>query len=300
MDHPTDEALILRHYTLSDEDIDFVCTRRRPENQIGLANAVDGSCGWDGLERLVTQATQLQVTVKADVLAHVSKGFHRFKRYARRMLNALDMTCASLAQPLVAAAQIIGDKQDIPVTSQPFLLPCSKWRPLFRAADTDQERLWVVAVLCQLRDAFRSGDIWLPHSRRHADMKQALVSIGAARAMGLSMPLEPEVWMADRKRRLEDGLERLAKAVRSKTLPSGVIEDGVLRVERLEADVPEEASDLVLDFYRRLPEARITDILTEVENDTGFTESFTHLHTGAPCRDKIGLLMNDAGKKIKE
>lgn len=36
-DLPTDEALILRHYTLSDEDIDFIRTRRRPENQIGFA-----------------------------------------------------------------------------------------------------------------------------------------------------------------------------------------------------------------------------------------------------------------------
>ena len=36
-DLPTDEALLLRHYTLSDEDIDFIRTRRRPENQIGIA-----------------------------------------------------------------------------------------------------------------------------------------------------------------------------------------------------------------------------------------------------------------------
>ncbi len=255
-----------------------------------LAGAVDASCGWTGLETLVAQAMQLQTTVKADVLAHVSKGFHRFKLYARRMLNALDMTCASVAQPLLTAAHIIRDKQDIPATSLSFLQPRSKWRPQFRARNTDQERLWVAAVLFHLRDAFRSGDIWLPHSRRHADMKQALVSIDAACAMGLSMPLEPASWMADRKRRLEEGLKRLTRAARSKTLPSGVIEDGVLRVERLEADVPEEASDLVLDLYRRLPETRITDIVTEVDNDTGFTEAFTHLHTGAPCRDKIGLL----------
>ena len=63
-----------------------------------------------------------------------------------------------------------------------------------------------------------------------------------------------------------------------------------MHVERLEADLPEEASDLVLDLYRRLPETRITDILTEVDDDTGFTEAFTHLHTGSSCRDKIGLL----------
>ena len=36
-DLPTGEALLLRHYTLSDEDIDFVRNRRRPENQIGIA-----------------------------------------------------------------------------------------------------------------------------------------------------------------------------------------------------------------------------------------------------------------------
>ena len=252
-----------------------------------LAGAVDISCGWTGLESLVAQATQLQATVKADVLTHVSKGFHKFKLYARRMLNALDMTYASVAQPLVTAAQIIRDKQEIPAKSLSFLLPRSKWRPQFRAPDADQERLWVVAVLFHLRDAFRSGDIWLPHSRRHADMKQALVPIEAARTMRLNMPLEPEVWIADRKRRLEDGLKRLARAVRSKTLLGGVIEDGVLRVERLEADVPEEAGDLVLDLYRRLPEARITDILTEVENDTGFTEAFTHLNTGPRAATRL-------------
>ncbi len=36
-DLPTEEALLLRHYALSDEDIDFVRNRRRPENQIGIA-----------------------------------------------------------------------------------------------------------------------------------------------------------------------------------------------------------------------------------------------------------------------
>ena len=46
---------------------------------------------------------------------------------------------------------------------------------------------------------------------------------------------------------------------------SGVIESGILRVERLDADVPDAAGDLVLDLYRRLPEARITDILKEVD-----------------------------------
>ena len=43
-------------------------------------------------------------------------------------------------------------------------------------------------------------------------------------------------------------------------------------------------------LYRRMPEARITDILLEVDDATRFTEAFTHLRTGEPCRDRIGLL----------
>jgi hypothetical protein len=126
-------------------------------DEVAVAGAVDASCGWGGLELLVARASQLRATVKADVLTHIAKGFHRFKLYARRMLTALDITCAGVTQPLLSAAAIIQDKQDIPTGSLSFLLPRSKWRDHLRDSETDKERLWVVAVLFHLRDAFRSG-----------------------------------------------------------------------------------------------------------------------------------------------
>jgi hypothetical protein len=46
----------------------------------------------------------------------------------------------------------------------------------------------------------------------------------------------------------------------------------------------------VLDLYQQLPPARITDLLLEVDERTGFSEAFTHLRTGAPCSDRIGLM----------
>ena len=54
--------------------------------------------------------------------------------------------------------------------------------------------------------------------------------------------------------------------------------------------MPDGAADLVTDLYRRMPDARITDLLLEVDDATRFTEAFTHLRTGSPCRDRIGLL----------
>ncbi len=259
-------------------------------DEAAVAGAVDASCGWDVLENLVATAGVLGKTVKADALDYVEKGYHRFKLYAPRMLAALDIVSASVAEPLLTATDVIRDKQDIPSRSAPFLKPQSKWRGHLRNPETNRDRLWVVAALFHLREAFRSGDVWLSHSRRYSDMKQALVPVEAAQTMGLSMPLEPEVWIADRKQRLEAGLHRLAMAVRNGTLPGGIIEDGRLRVERLEADVPAEADSLILDIYRRVPEVRITDILMDVDNDTGFTDAFTHLRTGVPCKDKLGLL----------
>lgn len=247
--------------------------------------------GWEKLGALVALATQLRQTVKAEALDHIEMGFHRFKLYAKRMLNALDINGATVSQPLLEAVAVIREGHDIPSQSLPFLTHRSKWREQMRKPDTDTGRLWMVAVMCRLREAFRSNDIWLPHARQYADTRQVLVPIEVARAMPeLMIPMEAEAWIKDRKRRLEEGLNRLAAAVRNGTLPNGIIENGELHIERLKANVPEEAGELVRDLYQRLPHARITDILQEVDEATGYTEAFTHLRTGAPCKDRIGLL----------
>lgn len=68
------------------------------------------------------------------------------------------------------------------------------------------------------------------------------------------------------------------------------LKNGTLKLDRLSADIPAEADQLVLDLYRRLTDVRITDILLEVDQVTSFTDAFTHLRTGVPCADKIGLL----------
>lgn len=104
------------------------------------------------------------------------------------------------------------------------------------------------------------------------------------------MPLDPEVWLTDRKARLTEGLTRLAKAARAGAIPGGSIENGILKTDRLSAAVPDAAEKLVLDLYSRLPAVRITDLLQETDGDIGFTDAFTHLHTGAPCKDQTGML----------
>lgn len=177
------------------------------------------------------------------------------------------------------------------IARKPFPAANSKWNRHLRAQEKGDTRLWEVAVLFHLRDAFRSGDVWLAHSRRYGDLKQVLVPMIAAQENAkLAVPSNPQDWLADRKARLAVALKWLARAARNGTIPHGSIEDGTLRIDRLTADVPDGAEALILDLYRRMPSVRITDMLLEVDAALGFTDAFTHLRTGAPCRDRIGLL----------
>ena len=261
------------------------------EDRASLEEAVGNAGGWISLKGLVATAEQLTDTFAADPLVHVVHGYHRFRRYAPRMLRALDICAAPVAEPLLAASAIIAGTKMAAVLPLTFLRRGSKWLRHLDAEADEASRHWEVAVLFHLREAFRSGDIWLAHSRRYGDLKEALVPVEIARVTPrLAMPFEPETWLADRKARMADAVHRLARSAKAGAIPGGSIEDGTLKIDRLTAAVPEEADALVLDLYRRLPEVRVTDLLLEVDDEIGFTEAFTHLRTGVPCKDRIGLL----------
>ena len=105
----------------------------------------------------------------------------------------------------------------------------------------------------------------------------------------LSVPAKPQDWLAERKGRAGRGSTEAGRRGASRRAGAS-IDEGMLRIERTAAAVPDGAGDLVADLYQRIPDTRITDILLEVDAATRFTEAFTHLRTGAPCRDRIGLL----------
>jgi TnpA family transposase len=255
-----------------------------------LDKAVSTCPGWSDLEDLVAVTSRLTDTLSSDPLAHVVQGHNRFRRYVPRMLCLLQFDGAEVAKPLLDALVSIrtGAAHD---QETGFLRRTSKWHRHLKAQEPGDRRLWEVAVFFHFRDAFRSGDIWLERSRRYGDLKQVLVPTQAAAANArLAVPLDPEEWLADRHAQMEIGLETLSRAARAGTIPGGAIEDGVLHLSRLPTGVPVGAEELLFDLYKRVPDTRITDIMLDVDDATGFTDAFTHLRTGAPPRDRIGLM----------
>ena len=68
------------------------------------------------------------------------------------------------------------------------------------------------------------------------------------------------------------------------------IENGNLYVARTKPTVPDAACLLANRLYRMLPRVRVTEVLSDVEQATGFAGCFTHLRTGNPAADMPALL----------
>ena len=176
-------------------------------------------------------------------------GYSRFRRYTPRMLRTLDIEASPVAKPLLEAVDVLRNAAKARPTD--FLRPNSKWSRLLRTQP--DHRLWETAVLFHLRDAFRAGDLWLARSRRYGDIRKTLLSAPAVvdADRSLPVPASPQDWLAERKGALDEGLRRLDAAARAGAIAGASIDEGMLRIERTAAAVPDGAGDLVADLYQR-------------------------------------------------
>ena len=75
------------------------------DDAVPLGHVVSSDPGWAGLRDLVEAATRLNDAMSIDPLAHVVRGYRRFRRYAPRMLQVLEIEAAPVAAPLMSAGR---------------------------------------------------------------------------------------------------------------------------------------------------------------------------------------------------
>ncbi|MGH3419052.1 MAG: Tn3 family transposase, partial [Streptosporangiaceae bacterium] len=155
---------------------------------------------------------------------------------------------------------------------------------------------WELSVLYGVQARLRSGDVWVPGSRRFTDPTTLLIPVEAwaaqrddfcavtgtdANPQRQLQILEAELHAAvtDLERVLADpGTEGLAR----------LDEDGDLIVSPLPAEqVPAEADALARATSARLPQIHLPALLIEVDRDTRFTEAFTHAGGAQPRNPEL-------------
>jgi hypothetical protein len=131
-------------------------------------------------------------------------------------------------------------------------------------------RFYEFCVLSVLRDALRSGDMWIPGSRQFRDFEEYLIPPAqfqaqlVQRELGLAVETECEAYLEERMLSLDRAMGRVETLAAKDELPDARMRDRRLKLSPLTNTVPDQAEVLIDRASRLLPRLKITDLLLEV------------------------------------
>ncbi len=104
------------------------------------------------------------------------------------------------------------------------------------------------------------------------------------------MATDCDQYLSERLELLEAQLATVNRMAAANDLPDAIITESGLKITPLDAAVPDTAQALIDQTAMILPHVKITELLLEVDEWTGFTRHFTHLKSGDLAKDKNLLL----------
>ncbi|MFP1455968.1 Tn3 family transposase [Escherichia coli] len=115
-------------------------------------------------------------------------------------------------------------------------------------------------------------------------------SLKQASELPLAVATDCNRYLNDRLTLLETQLATVNRMATANELPDAIITESGLKITPLDAAVPDTAQALIDQTAMILPHVKITELLLEVDEWTGFTRHFAHLKSGDPAKDKNLLL----------
>ncbi|WP_426977746.1 Tn3 family transposase [Pseudarthrobacter sp. O4] len=262
--------------------------------------AIESAIGWESLADSTAQAKELSRPAFDDHLTLVSAQFGTLRRYTPAFLAVLDLHAAPAAQDLLAAINVIRALNNTGIRKIPETAPTSfirpRWKPLVFTDNGLDRGFYEFCALTELKNALRSGDMWVIGSRQFRDFDDYLlagVDYTGMKNTG-TLPLitsdGSSRYLNDRLALLQERLQQVNELASRDELPGVLITEKGVRITPLETIVPKHAQPLVDQASAMFPRIRITDLLMEVDAWTGFTRHFTSIKSGQPSKDKQLLL----------
>jgi TnpA family transposase len=259
-------------------------------------------------ERITSLSEECQTLARPSAViydAELRKRYAYVRQFAPRLLEAFVLRAIAPNEPLLQAVDYLRERNqskqrqladDVPLEFVPVA-----WKDRVCPEPGKVDRaMWEICLLEQLRQALKSGNLHVPHSRAFQPLENYLLSREqwqserVALAQTQQLPLDFDTHWPELASLLRDELRQLDENLSSN--PDLEIRDGNIHLARLEKNpVPESAEALKQTLRRRLQRRHLTDLLLEVNGWTGFLRSFTRLTsartvTEADLSEQIALL----------
>jgi len=262
--------------------------------------AIEAILPWEAFTDIVTEAEKLAEPEDFDFLPLVSEGFTQLRRYTPALLETLELKAAPAACDLLDGVKTLRDMNQRQLRKVPDDAPTAfvrkRWDSVVHVADGLDRRFYEMCVLSELKNALRSGDIWVQGSRQFKDFEEYLLSPARFTAqrteqqLGLAIDTRCEPFLTERLAALESTMQKVERLAAQNELPDAEITEAGLKITPLTNAVPEAAAVVMRQAYTLLPHVKVTELLLEVDAWTGFTRHFTHIKTGDPTSDTSLLL----------
>lgn len=263
-------------------------------------SAIESIISWDEFSKSINEADELAHPESFDHLYLVGEQYSTLRRYTPAFLNILKLNAAPASVGLLNAIDCIRSMNVDGARKIPENAPTNfikqRWDNLVLTNEGVDRRFYEICVLSELKNSLRSGDIWVQGSRQYREFDDYLIpktnyeEIKQSNTLPVSIETNCEKFLQDRMQTLEEQLSTVNRLALADELPDAIITESGLKITPLETIVPQEAQNLIDSTSRLLPRLKITDLLLDVDDWTGFTRHFVHLKEGAPAKDRILLL----------
>lgn len=222
-------------------------------------------------------------------LAFLLRRYAHLKQFSASLLRQVSFASAFAGDRFAEALALVVDLQtgvrrklpaDAPTD---FITP--SWHGFVHPQQNPERLPYELCVLATLRERLRSGDVFVPGSRKYADLESYLIP--AAQWPGLRGEVLCQLGLpADPRQRLHARLaelEGLLPQVTALLAEGGEVrlEDGELVLTALQAEeLPASLQALDEQIRARMPAVELTDILVEVDGWTGFSELLREASAG--------------------
>ncbi|ARR57373.1 MULTISPECIES: Tn3 family transposase [Sphingobium] len=247
---------------------------------------IDEAVGWHRLVAARAQVDALADLAGEDALVTATERYATLRRFSPAFLDAFAFKTSGSGSALLKAIDVIRDantrkSRDLP-DGVPLPFPNRQWKRLITENGRIDRRRYEIAIMATLRDRLRAGDVWIEGTRNYQCFDAYLLGRRDAAKVADALPFDSNAasYLADRSRNLDWRLRRFAKQLKANKLEGVSLERDRLKLQKMPPVTPPEAEALDRKLDTLLPRVRITELLLEVAERTGFLNAFRDLRSG--------------------